>query len=779
RWITRSDRMGTDPFGGRTVRAMMHPGYRNPNYTSPAGPIDPWLSVLSVVSAKDDAPICVMANLSMHYFGGGGFSADYFGEVARLLEARIGKISGKASTGFVGVMSQGTSGDLHWMDYGKPRRGISREQYSAGVADRILRAWKTIEHRPNLSIAMAEKRLMIDRRTPSRGRREWARPINAGRLDRPPRNRVEVYAQQAEWIHKNPKAEVVLQAVRIGELGITAIPNEVYGITGLKLKRRSPLAATFNLELANGAAGYIPPPEQHRLGGYTTWPARTAGLVEEAEPLIVETVLSLLETVSGKKRRPLMHSVSPYSEAVARGKPIAYWRLEDMDSSQVEDAVGENHARYQGGVALFLPGPNGSGFTAANQEKRRVQGNRSVYLAGGYVEASLNQLRGDYSAAMWFFNALPTEARDVTGILLSNEAETLLIAGRAAGDHAGKLVLRSGGKSFIGKTRLEVKHWRHVALIRDKQRVRVYLDGRAEPEIDVEAEPPKPIKRWLIGSDGDAGTTFDGKVDEIAVFDRALTANDIVDLYATSGATPPPRPKPTIFLGPKPSDAESRKKYADAILASKPVAFWRLRDQSNQSAKDSAGKHSAKYERGASPLQSGAAEPNFTGGRVKTQVPKLGNTYSVELWFRNELPVDSRPVTAYLFSRAVDGVEGAFGDNLGIGGTHSNSGRLIVFNGNKRNELVAGRTRVKRGSWSHVVMVRQDRRVTVYLNGDPTPEIAADLPVAYPADCEDILLGGRSDAFANLQGMLEEVALYDRALSPQEVKTHFDLGSNR
>ena len=50
RWITRSDKMGVDPFGQKTVRAMMHPGYQNPSYTSPAGPIDPWLSVLSVVS---------------------------------------------------------------------------------------------------------------------------------------------------------------------------------------------------------------------------------------------------------------------------------------------------------------------------------------------------------------------------------------------------------------------------------------------------------------------------------------------------------------------------------------------------------------------------------------------------------------------------------------------------------------------------------------------------------------------------------------------------------
>ena len=133
-----------DPFGGQTVRAMMHPGYQNPAYTSPAGPIDPWLSVLSVVSTQDESPICVMANLSMHYFGGGGFSADYFGEVARLLETRIAEQSGTDSSGFVGIMSQGTSGDLHWMDYSKPRQAISRQQYSERVANRVMKALAAI-----------------------------------------------------------------------------------------------------------------------------------------------------------------------------------------------------------------------------------------------------------------------------------------------------------------------------------------------------------------------------------------------------------------------------------------------------------------------------------------------------------------------------------------------------------------------------------------------------------------------------------------------------------
>lgn len=768
RWITRSDRMGTDPFGGKTVRAMMHPGYQNPNYTSPAGPVDPWLTLLSVVAAKDDAPIFVMANLSMHYFGGGGFSADYFGDVARLFEAHFRKTNSKSATTFVGAMSQGTSGDLHWMDYSKPRRSISRQQFANAVAKRALNAWEKIEHRADLSIAMAEKRLTINRRTPSLGRLEWARPINAARLDKPPRSRIEVYAKQAQWMHENPKAEVVLKAVRIGGLGITAIPNEVYGITGLKLKRQSPLAATMNLELANGATGYIPPPEQHRLGGYTTWPASTAGLVATAEPLIVETLLALLEAVAEKPRRPLSTPASDYAAAVIGKKPIAYWRLDDMVATQVEDAVGKNHARFQNGVALFLPGPESAGMTAGDY------GNRSVYLAGGHIEARLDPLRNETSVSLWFSNQLPVDARDVAGVLLSTEAETVLIAGKAAGEQSGKLILKVGGKSIVGKSRIGAKHWHSLTLTRNQQRVRVFLNGSKEPEIDIAIESPKPATRLLIGSDGNAETSFDGKVDDIAVFARALKADEIAELYQASAVTAPPQPKPIITLGPKRSDANSRQKYADAVMASKPVAFWRLHDEPGQIAKDSAGKANAEYEQRSAPLQANAAKPNFTGGRVKSQLPKLGDTYSVELWFRNDLPVQSRPVTAYLFSRAAKDVEGASGDNLGIGGTHSHAGRLILYNGNEKSQLVAGPTPIKRGGWSHVVMVRQNQKVTVYLNGDPKPEIAADLPIAYPADCEDLVLGGRADNFANLQGMLEEVAVFDRALTPQEVKVHFE-----
>ena len=203
-----------------------------------------------------------------------------------------------------------------------------------------------------------------------------------------PRSLPEVYAKEAIYLHEEPRRELKLQAIRIGELGITAIPNEVFAITGLKLKAQSPFDTTMNIELANGSEGYIPPPEQHALGGYTTWPARTAGLEVQAEPKIVATVLELLEKVAGKPRRPLRVVHGSYAEAVLASRPLAYWRLEDIEGSTAVDSTG--HARnavYEGGVALFLPGPSSAGFSAGKMV------NRAVHLAGGRLKAKFDGVR--------------------------------------------------------------------------------------------------------------------------------------------------------------------------------------------------------------------------------------------------------------------------------------------------------------------------------------------------------------------------------------------------
>lgn len=586
RWIRRPDRMQNDPFGERTVRAMMHPGYESPDVVGPSGPTDPQLSVLSVVRADNDAPLAVMANFSMHYFGAaGGFSADYFGEMARFLEEAAGP-------GAVGIVSQGTSGDLHWMDYSRAKDpDLTRTKYAKGLAELATKARASIEHRADLPLAMAGAKLELDRRLPTSERLAWAKPINAARGDAVPKSKEEVYAEQAEWIHANPRTGLVLQALRLGDLGITALPNEVYGITGLKLKLQSPLPATFNVELANGAEGYIPPPEQHRLGGYTTWPARTAGLEETAEPKIVESVLSLLETVSGKPRRPLADGDSPYRRAVLADQPVAYWPLNDLAGPSPREATGRSVATWEDGVAFGLPGVQRAGGAISDEPEREnpfTTGdiNRAAHVAGGRLRTELPDLGRSYSAELWFWNGLPDDARAVTGYLFSRGidgeksalGEHLGIGGTHSDVPAGRLFFYTGnetGEVIPGKTRLAFRDWHHVVIVREDENLTVWLDGKKEIEGRVKWTLQEGVNDLFLGGRSDGMFGLEGKLDEVALYPFALTGEQVGAHFAAAERT---APKPRPESEPR-SPEESLKSlhlpggFEAKIVAAEPLVF--------------------------------------------------------------------------------------------------------------------------------------------------------------------------------------------------------------
>ena len=109
----------------------------------------------------------------------------------------------------------------------------------------------------------------------------------------------EVYARETILMTKfPPKVSLLLQAIRIGELGIVANPCETFVEIGLEIKQKSPLRPTCTIELANGYNGYLPTPPQHEWGGYETWPARSSYLEVDAAPKIRDQILELLASMS-------------------------------------------------------------------------------------------------------------------------------------------------------------------------------------------------------------------------------------------------------------------------------------------------------------------------------------------------------------------------------------------------------------------------------------------------------------------------------------------------
>ena len=83
-----------------------------------------------------------------------------------------------------------------------------------------------------------------------------------------------------------------------------------------------------------------------------------------------------------------------------------------------------------------------------------------------------------------------------------------------------------------------------------------------------------------------------------------------------------------------------------------------------------------------------------------------------------------------------------------------------------------GNTTIKTKTWNHVVLVRLGRKIEVYLNGNPTPEIAGEMEVGFASSGTGIFVGGRSDNQYNFEGKISDVAIYDRCLTIEEVTRH-------
>jgi len=305
RWYMKPGGIVPNPFGETTDKVRMNPPRGSGLLDRPAGPVDPQLSFISVQSA-DGRPIGLLANYSLHYVGGvlpGGVSADYFGEFGNQIRDRI---VGDAETGddppFVGIMSNGTSGDVNNINFRDPqprKEPFEQIRYvAADVAEKVWQAYQKTEHSDSVSLAMAQQELTLGLRRPTEEQLARARKFLAEPDEKKLPVRAKSYAKFALELAERPATEdIILQAIRIGDVGIAAIPCEVFAEIGLNIKTQSPLSPSFTIELANGWYRYLPTPRQRELGGYETWMG-TNILEKQASEKIKKVVLELLHDVA-------------------------------------------------------------------------------------------------------------------------------------------------------------------------------------------------------------------------------------------------------------------------------------------------------------------------------------------------------------------------------------------------------------------------------------------------------------------------------------------------
>jgi hypothetical protein len=287
---------------------MMNPGVENAAVDRPAGPTDPDVAVLAVQKAERPAgqPLALFASYGLHYVGGNpatDVSADYFGIVCDLLHDLAGGPRRDPWQPFVALLANACFGDINNIDVRKRLRPAYEYHQMFAVAEIVARAiheaWKTVRYHDWVPLAVQETTLDLAVRKPTTAEVAQAKEVLTRAPQGPLVTLPDVYARETVQLAEWPERfKTPVQALRIGDLVVCALPGEPFCQTGLDIKAKSPFKPTMLVGMANDYAGYLPTEEQHALGGYETWRAKSSFLEVKAATRIQQAALELLAALA-------------------------------------------------------------------------------------------------------------------------------------------------------------------------------------------------------------------------------------------------------------------------------------------------------------------------------------------------------------------------------------------------------------------------------------------------------------------------------------------------
>lgn len=454
---------------------------------------------------------------------------------------------------------------------------------------------------------------------------------------------------------------------------------------------------------------------------------------------------------------------SQYREIVLTDNPIAYYRLGDkyLDANTGKLARDES-ANYYDGNANGTVNVNTLGAITSNMKSMSFNGTT------GYISTATTGL--PLGAALWSVEAwgYTTNAASVStqtlagfGSTGANQMAVIQFVNAGAGCFAqvnisGTVAAGSAG-SIVSNT------WYHVVGTYDGAHIALYVNGAFVAQTT--ATPNLTQFFCQIGATGNPPANwFIGRVDEAAIYGYALTSSQVATHYNRAVATSPVAT------------------YQQTILADVPLGYWRLEETSGTTASDLGSlAHNGTLNGGITLAQTGAIgnDPNtgmtFDGSTGYFALPSGlslngSSAFTIECW--------CLPNATFATSGRLVASDDVNVNHKGFALTAQPNCNGINFEvGNGTTDFLANTATVLSSTaYSHVVGVWDGTNIFIYLNGTSAASAAAAITLANAGFSLNI---GRSPTNANyFPGAIDEVAIYNYALSATQISNHYSAGTN-
>lgn len=319
-------------------------------------------------------------------------------------------------------------------------------------------------------------------------------------------------------------------------------------------------------------------------------------------------------------------------------------------------------------------------------------------------------------------------------------------------------------------------NWHHIAATWDgttnSNGKKLYLDGKlVAQKASAVNSIGIPAYNFRIGLDGNGNYPLNGAIDEVKVYNKALTASEIQANYA--GTTiPSPAPAPTSTPTPTPTPT--------LIPSLGLSAYWKFNENTGAIAADSSGKMNTGTIYGAtwtagktgSALKFNGTTNSYVNAGNKTNL-QITKAITLEGWVKlNSLSVNS----------------GLFGRGHGLGGD-GNYGYFVTYYAPTKSlyfDTYSTSTRdslyltnaITDNNWHHVAVTwdgtTSSNGKKLYIDGVLKTQKASSISsMGIPS--YSFRIGKDSNGDYPARATIDNVKVYDRALSASEIKADMGL----
>ena len=432
------------------------------------------------------------------------------------------------------------------------------------------------------------------------------------------------------------------------------------------------------------------------------------------------------------------------------------WFLDDGSGTNVTDASGNGNTLAMTGSPSWVAGqigPYSLDFSGSGQYLSVADPASGVLDFGDGA---------DFTISGWFNR--DTAAADHTIVAKKNDQTTnagyvVWIDNNGSTDYlSAEISDGTDTYSAIGTTDLSSTGWHHFSIVWDDSNgLSIYLDGKLDGSTTSSTSSINSLANALaftIGAESDAGVPFDGKIDNITLYGRALSTNEVSTLYQTAV---PIQPVDTGLVGHWTFDGN------DVDWGNTSTEIKDVSGKGNDG--DASGLTTASAVRG----KLGQAL-SFDGSSdyVASDVPVSGNI-TLAAWI---YPTSGSGEYSGIITRPNQYTYGNYKVMFRSGGQYIQ----FLFDGGSSHVTHA----ISLNQWTHVAVSFDDsaNTVSMYLNGSIDTADTETASMSTANGYYGTLIGAGNTVYSDVyfEGKIDDVRIYNRALSATEVANLYNVG---